>query len=265
MSISFQPAPRFNDALRAGHAPEAVPEVCSAMMEPGVSPIPERPARFLQNLQRTFPAFLIFSILVFSGNGLVHAAPMGAVTALHGTLTLTRPGAGQARVVQKGDEVLVADEIRTGKGSVARLTFIDGSFVDLSPGSALRVNQYAFDAEENRRTARIRVLGGRARFVLYKARSSGSAFTVETDNALVVPGTLADFGVAAGPSGTEVAVLARSVRVKNISALVVGETSLGVNRKTVVKEKTPPSSAVTLTPEERKSYLKDMRCFRKDE
>lgn len=202
---------------------------------------------------------------MFSGNGLAYAVPMGAVTALHGTVTLTRPGAGEGRVVQKGDEVLVADELRTGKGSGARLTFTDGSFVDLSPESALCVNQYVFDAEDNRRTARVKVLSGRARFVLYKARSSDSAFYVETNNALVVSAILADFGVAAGPSGTEIAVLAQSVRVKNAFTLVVGEISLGVNQKTVVKEKTPPSSPVTLTREERKDYITGMRRFRKDE
>jgi hypothetical protein len=246
-------------------APAAVPEVCSAMMEPGAKLSAERSARLLQNAQRIFPAFLIFSMFALSVNGPAHAAQIGTIADVRGTVTLTRPGSGQGRVVQQGDEVLVADELRTGKGSVARLTFLDGSFVDLSPGSALRVNQYAFDAEENRRTARVRVLGGRARFVLYKALANGSAFIVETNNSLVLPAMLADFGVAEGPSGTEVVVLARSVRVKNASGLVVGEISLGVNRKTVVKEKTPPSSPVTLTREERKSYLKAVRRFRKDE
>jgi hypothetical protein len=239
-------------------------EVCSAMMERELNPIAERSARPLQNAQRIFPAFLIFSILAFFGSGTAHAGPMGVVTAIYGTATLTRPGIGRDRVVQRGDEVLVADDLRTGPDSGVRLTFLDGSFVDLSPGSALRVNQYAFDADENRRTARVGVLGGRARFVLYQALGNESAFYVETKDALVLPEMIADFGVAAGPSGTEVAVLAQSVRVKNVSALVVGEISLGMNRKTEVKGKTPPSAPVTLTREERKSYLKDMPRFRKD-
>ncbi len=177
---------------------------------------------------------------------------------------IKRPGSDQV-AARRGDAVAVGDDIRTGRDSAAQVTFSDDSFVNLFPQSALRVNQYSFEAEENRRTARIRVLGGRARFVLYKIRSSRSVFCVQTDSTTVISGLLGDFGVMTAPSETEVAVLAQSVRVRNSSDLVVGEMSLGVNQKTVIREKTPPAAPGILTPAERKKYLKNVRRFREDD
>ncbi len=261
----FRPVWHSNKMLHARReARTAAPEVCSAMIGPGFSSISERPHYLLRPAQRFFPAFLIFSVLVCSGNGFAHAATIGTMTALAGSVALTRPGSDRTNVVKQGDEILVGDELRTGKDSGARLTLTDGSFADLSPGSALRVNQYAFDVEENRRTARVRVLAGRVRFVLYKARSNGSAFYVETNSVRVTAGVFGDFGISVLAGGTEVAVLANSVSVINISDLVIGNISVGVNQKTVVKEKKPPAAPVTLTLEERKSYMQGLRSFRKD-
>ncbi len=236
------------------------------MMEQGISIIRKGSSHPNQRVRRFFSSFLIFSIFAFSGSVPASAAaPIGKITALHGYVTIKRPGSDEAHAVKQGDGISVGDDLRTGSDSAVQVTFADESFVNLSSKSAMRVNQYAFDAGENRRTARVRILSGRARFVLYKVRSGDSVFFVETNNALAVPAMLADFGVSAEAEGTEIAVLDQSVIVRNASSLVIGEVVLGPNQKTTVREKKPPSAPVVFGIGERKNYTKNMRHFRKGE
>lgn len=202
-------------------------------------------------------AVVIPFVFLFSEYGLCQ--PAGTLTRVQGTVSLKRPGNAQVCAVTQGDSVFVGDELRTEENSGAQMTFMDGCFVNLFDAASLRVNQYSFDGHAGRRTARVRVGRGKARFVLYKRQSSDSAFFIETETASVAANMLGDFGIYAGPSETEVAALDKSVRVKNLSALAVGEVSVGMNQKTVVKANSAPEQPVTLTERERSGYRKDIR------
>ncbi len=202
---------------------------------------------------------LFASVFGFYADCLADNQPIGKITVVKGTVLLKRPGIEKEYSPVNGDFFFVGDDIRTEKDSAVQLTFTDDAFVNLFPDSKMRVNQYSFDVERNRRTSRLKLLAGKARFVLYKPRSIDSAFYAETNIAYVTATTIADFGLTVEPRQTEVAVLDQSVSVNNIASLVVGDVWLSTNQKTVVKIKKPPSQPVTLSVEERKNYMKDIR------
>ena len=131
--------------------------------------------------------------------------------------------------------------------------------MNLGPGSAVRVNQYSFDEASGRRTTIVRVIEGKTRFVVYKLRSPGSSFRIDTGNALIVPGGFADLVVLTSPGRTDVAVLDHGLNVRNSLPYVIGNVNVGVNQLTVVKEKEPPSMPVVISPQERKEWLKDVK------
>ena len=138
------------------------------------------------------------------------------------------------------------------------MTLTDDSFMNLGPGSAVRVNQYSLDTTKDRRTTVIRVIQGKTRIVIYKLRSQGSSFRVETGNALVTTGGFADLVVLATPGRTEVAALDQAIVVRNSLPYVIGEVRVGVNQRTVIQDKTSPTAPEVITPQERKILLKDL-------
>jgi ferric-dicitrate binding protein FerR (iron transport regulator) len=180
---------------------------------------------------------------------------IGHITNIHGAVTIKRLGVEKPVAAIRGAEFSIGDVLATGPGSSAQVTFSDESFADLAPGSSLRVNQYSFDPIEKRRVALVRVLTGQTRFIAYKPLSSDSALRVETEHALVSTGIVADFVVAVHDQETEVAVLANGVNVRHAAPFIIGEVNLGVNQRTIVKEKSPPAQLTVITPEQRKTYL----------
>lgn len=197
---------------------------------------------------------------------------------VQGIFTVKKIGADKTLPVKSGDNIYVGDRLYTGKNSRGRIIFTDSSSVILSSETTLRVNLYRYElddgkmfirssADEKRRLEvdvysrrmSVQQLSGKVRFVVSR-QLGGSEFVVEADKA-VVSGSSADFVITILPDGTEVAVLDRSVTVKNISNLVVDVVHLGANQRTSVKEKAPPSQPTTITQQQRSMYIKDVRHF----
>ena len=184
---------------------------------------------------------------------------IGSITAARGTVELKRPGVESSIAVKKGLTFKVGDVVETSENSTAQMTLTDDSFMSLGPGTAVRVNQYTLDTTTNRRTTIVKVIKGKTRFVIYKLRLPGSSFKIEAGNALVTPGGLADIVVLASPGRAEVAALDQGLIVRNSLPYVVGDVSVGVNQKTIIQEKSPPTAPVVITPHERKQWLKDLK------
>ena len=180
---------------------------------------------------------------------------IGAVTARHGDAHLKRPGVD--RTISAGIGLLfrVGDVIRTGSIGSCQLALTDESFITLGSSTAVRVNQYSFDEDRNRRTAVVQIIEGTARIVILRPRSAGSRFRVETEIAAIDPDQLVDLVIMATPDNTTVKVLRRSLRVRNRSALYVGEYRIGENQKTTVLKSKAPCSPEALTREERRDLL----------
>lgn len=205
----------------------------------------------------------LFFLLVFTllpNVALSEENAVGRLTVIAGSVTVSKTVTQKVSPARVGDKIFVGDVLRTGKESRAQIVLTDDSSVNISTGTALRVNQYAIETAINRRTAIIKILEGKARFVVFKQRNNGSAFRVETKQAAISAGT-ADFVAVVSPGETEVAVLDGGLSVKNISNLTVGVVSLGANQETVVKEKFPPSGPTVITTQQRRTYSKDAQHF----
>lgn len=201
---------------------------------------------------------LVLAVFLFPTDNPAADTAVGKLTVVQGTVTVKKAGVEKAIAAGEGDSISVGDVLQTGKNSGAQLVFTDDSLLNLSSDTALRVNQYIYEPEKNRRKAIVKILGGKTRFVIYRERSGESAFYIATDKAAITAG-IADFVVTVLPSETEVAVLENSVSIKNASYLIVGEIRMGINQKTSVKKGTPPSRPSVITPQERREYIKNVR------
>jgi hypothetical protein len=206
-------------------------------------------------LKRCLPLCLLF-LMIPEGSLFAGDAVAGIITRVRGQVTARKTGDEAVSVLKTGDRVLVGHILESAKDSGAQLVFTDDSFINMLPGTTVLVTQYGYSADTGRRTAVIKVSSGIARFVIYKMRSPESRFTVETGHALMTVG-ISDFFVSASPSETEIVNIGPPLSVKNISSLTVGVVRLDANQKSIITEKTPPSQPATVSPEQRRKYLKD--------
>ena len=181
---------------------------------------------------------------------------VGTWTAVEGRVGVTGAGTDAARLARTGDIVAVGDILEARNDARAQLLLTDDTVVSLSPGASIRILQYAFDPASGRRTAVVKVNGGKARFIV--AARTDSRFNVECSQAAAAV-TAADFVTLVSPGETTVVVLDGNARVKNISNLVVAEVELWANQSTTVRAKTPPSHPAQITQQQRKEYRNDAR------
>jgi len=180
----------------------------------------------------------------------------GIVTKVRGQITARKTGEDKASTLRAGDAIVVGQIIQAAKGAAAQLVLTDDSVIHMLPGTTLQISQYTFSSGENRRSAVIKVIDGSARFVVYKRRSDDSRFAVTSDHASIFA-WVSDFFVTVSGNETEVANVGPSLGVKNISQFTVGRVQLGTNQRSFIANKKPPSQPSTITPEQRRKYLKD--------
>lgn len=180
----------------------------------------------------------------------------GIVTKVRGQVTARKTGDEKSAALRMGDTFAVGQILQAAKDSAAQLVLTDDSVIHVLPGTTLQVGQYTFSAVENRRSAVIKVIDGSARFVVYKRRSSDSRFAVLTDH-IRIDVRFCDFFIKVSGNATEVANVGPPLGIENISKLAVGRVQLGTNQRSIVADKEPPSQPSTITPEQRRKYLKD--------
>ena len=78
---------------------------------------------------------------------LAQAAPAALVEFAIGNVSAVN-GAGVARALSKGAEVLAGDTIDTGTGR-AQLRFSDGAYISLQPGSQFRIDEYNYSGKND--------------------------------------------------------------------------------------------------------------------
>jgi hypothetical protein len=203
--------------------------------------------------------WLIFFLLVFiwMQDCLFADDYAGKITTVQGKVTVRMPGWDNVSTLKAGDRFPVGGELKTGKNAKTQLIFTDGSFVRILPGTTLRVNQYSYLPTDRRSSVIIKMINGRARFVVFdRQRGAGSRFVVETKLTSLSIG-ITDLFVTVSPAETEVAVIGGAINVKNISPLVVGTVRLGVNTRTILKEWTPPSMPAAIPYKEKRKYVKE--------
>lgn len=201
---------------------------------------------------------LFGSALVFSPAVTFPAdTKVGAISFVKGKVYIKKPGKEKLVSAGAGAGIFTGDIISTSAGSKARIIFIDGSFVDIASNSKLMITLYFFSKGENRRKAVILLMKGKLRAIAYKNyKGKGSTFIIKTSSAIIQTNR-ADLVVTATPAETEVAVLERSVSLKNVSKLVIGEISLKQNQSSTVKEGMPPTYPVPVTFQQKKQYIRE--------
>ena len=196
---------------------------------------------------------MILEATVFAGSEESFA---GIITRVRGQVSARKSGSETIPALKVGDRITVGGIVETSHESAVQIVLTDDSVVNVLPDTTLFIKQYSYSKDTGRRTAIIKVTTGRVRFILYKLRSPESHFTVEAGYALVSVG-LTDFFVNVSLAETEIVCIGQSLTVHNINTLIVGDVWLDSNQKTILKEKTPPSQPATVSPEQRRTYLKD--------
>jgi ferric-dicitrate binding protein FerR (iron transport regulator) len=175
---------------------------------------------------------------------------------VQGRVSVATVGADLPRLAHEGDVIAVGELLEVAAGARAQALLADDTVVSLSPGTAIRILQYAFDPAGGRRTAVVKVIAGAARFIV--AARKNSRFNVESPQATIaIPA--ADLVTLVSPAETTVVVLDGSARVKNISSLIVAGVELLANQSTGVRPNAAPSHPAQITPQQRKDYRRDGR------
>jgi len=167
---------------------------------------------------------------------------------------------------------LAADTLETAADSRLQLRLTDGAVVNISPGSGLRISQYAFTKENMRRSTVINLLQGTARFFVQNPdelqvskipqlqRTEGSRFLIETSQAQI-EFSKADVVVETNPEISTVYTLAGSVTVRNSSKLIVGTTLVGENLAVIVRPKNAPTVPSIIPQQQRRIFIRDAHQF----
>jgi len=207
---------------------------------------------------------LFFVLLAgsFSSDCMAAAEPIGYITHIQGPVMVKKMGAENPAQGVQGDALFAGDVLQTGPKALAQLTFSDDTFINLAEDTSLRVNQYAYEENGNRRTCFVKVLQGIARVIIRKQRSPDSLFLVESACARIAMNSLVDVALTVSPAATQVIVLQGSVSVRSTAALVVEEVAVGADQMTSITEKQPPTAPVLITPDKRKNVAIKMRRLR---
>jgi hypothetical protein len=144
------------------------------------------------------------------------AATVGRFTLVEGRVDLLKDGNLPAVVVKVDDAVGSGDVIRTKSLSRAQITFIDNSTLTISPESRIAIEEFTFDAAQNKRSAVLTLFQGLTLAVVNKIiKTEEPDFVVKTHTAIVgVRGT--EFGVRLSPNSSTILNFMGSTQVGNI-------------------------------------------------
>lgn len=128
------------------------------------------------------PLCLFISLILFTG--FCHAAPshVAEIIGINGQVeSRVRGGSfSPAAILQK---LSSQDAVRTLASSKAELSFIDQSILVLGPQTTMEISQYRLGEREARPTRALKVLNGKARFIVNKFFGGGTGepeFTIDT-------------------------------------------------------------------------------------
>ena len=204
---------------------------------------------------------------------------IGAITAIRGTVSITRADGTVVESAKLTDEVRGGDRVKTGPGATVKILFDDDILVIIGPESSAVMKEHVGRRHTGFGRFIIILERGAIRSMLERLSSGGSVFGIETNNAVAgVVGT--DFMVEYREAGLLTSVLVREGRVRlrglrtagqvivpagDYSEVVGAEgtpseprpmspemkkrlTSLDVEEKTVSRQKSPPAAGAAVRP-----------------
>jgi hypothetical protein len=169
------------------------------------------------------------------------AEDVGTVASTHGIADIGSGGAWTPAAV--GMAVHVGDQLRTGADGELRVVFRDDSVIDLSPSSALTIDDQVFDPGAGRFSSLVRLIQGKARALVSSYyKTTGATYEVQTPTAVAgVRGT--SFLVAYNPDAdaTEVIGIRGRVEVRSLAERVGGTVYVTARETTTVGRNAAPS------------------------
>jgi len=169
------------------------------------------------------------------------AEDVGTVASTRGAADVGRGGAWSPAAV--GTAVQLGDQLRTGADGELRIVFRDDSVIDLSPSSALTIDDQVFDPGASRFSSLMRLVQGKARALVSSYyKTSGATYEVQTPTAVAgVRGT--SFLVAYNPDtdATEVVGIRGKIEVRSLAERVGGTVYVTAHETTTVGRNAAPS------------------------
>ncbi len=211
--------------------------------------------------RRIITPLLLFSLLTLSG---VSEGAVGGtikVALLSGDVSVRNPGADSYKAVTVGDKVKFGDLISTSVDSKVQLVFADGSFLNISESSLVRVDNYIWERKSFKRKVFIRIFKGAGRFIFRSMAGEGSLLRIDTDEA-VINTRVADIIVSVGEFGTMVLSVEGRAVVGNKSKLIVGTVNLNSNEETILTRDGAPSAPKLVFRSEMRDWLRKTDMLR---
>lgn len=110
----------------------------------------------------------------------------GKITKVEGRVDILRAAAAAAVPARVGDPVNVGDILRTKSDGKAEIAFIDNTTMTVGPKSRLGIEEYLYKADEEKRSASLKLYRGRTGFQIPKPvyPAEGSKFEMKTRTAV---------------------------------------------------------------------------------
>lgn len=193
---------------------------------------------------RHFIFVFLFAVL-FSAPAYA-AAPIGAVAASEGTVTLQR--GGKTYKLPTGTKLFNGDAVLTSKGSFAKLLFNDDSLLTVGANSSFKLENYAVTATS--RSASFRLMFGKVRAIVSKFASGNTDYKFVTPTAVAgVRGTHLVLDFDQSTKQTTLSVIEGEVGFRGIDGKL--ETTVGTQQRSSSTGENA-SAPSKLTPEDNK-------------
>jgi len=192
--------------------------------------------RSLAMISALFAAVMWFS---YSGQAYADSPRVGEVTAQEGPAALVRESAQTN--LQVGAEVREMDRIVTEPRSRVRIGFLDGSSLNVGPGSEVVITTYAMGEDGKRQKGIFTLILGIIRATAEKA---GVANSFEIETAAAVASARATSWIVEA-TAQETAVLVLSGKVEVMGRTTDPSIFLGPGEGTTVPLGSPPGAAKT--------------------
>ena len=184
--------------------------------------------------------------------------PVGTIVTLTQTVEIKPAGAEEWRALKLKDKIYVGNLIRTGENSRVKIFFVDDSTISLGPLSTLKIEEHLFNAAENYRNSKFKLLLGKARVHVRGFFSPDSKYEVHTPTAVAgVKGTKFIVWVKS-PVLTTVGVIQGQVAVANSLPHIPGEVLLTGNLATDVPINKPPQPPKPMDTQQMNNLQKDV-------
>jgi hypothetical protein len=211
-------------------------------------------------------ALLLVPFLVvffLAGSALaVEGESIGAVSSVYGDVKVLHQGDPDWAGATLGFGIFQYDTVKTEIKSKVRITFEDGSLLNLSENTQMEIKEHVYTPEEKRRSSVFKLAQGKVRAFCQRLAGKDSRFHVETPTAVIgIRGTKFIIWVVSNEL-TTVICLEDEVFVRNADDTVPGEVMLKENQMTKVELGVAPVEP-TIAPEELRNQLEiDTSAFK---